>query len=230
MYQCPICKDRAWLYVNDGNGEAKFIESGGGLKTMIVPCDCREGVNAERRKRYLERIDGLTPEERQIRFGDVENIPHADQIFEMADQRRGIITLSGPPGTGKTTMLICCVNDARRRNVTSVYATMTDLLDYLRRAYAPDSDLAFDSRWDLLVRCEVLALDEIDEFNATSWAMERFLRLIDERWRNMNRCLTICATNRKLMLLPEKIYSRLSDGRALQIQTNGPDMRPYLQR
>lgn len=220
-----------WLYANDGAGEARWIPGGaaGGLQTEIVRCDCQTGSDVARRKRYMERIDGLTPQERMVRFETLQPTPYLHQIAEATDKRRGMITLSGPPGSGKTTMLICAVNDARVRNVPAVYTTMTDLLDYLRRAYAPDADLAFDSRWDLLVRCEVLALDEIDEFNATAWAMERFLRLIDERWRNIDRRLTLCATNQKVQLLPDKISSRLSDGRALQIRTGGPDMRRFLE-
>jgi hypothetical protein len=98
---------------------------------------------------------------------------------------------------------------------------MTDLLDYLRAAYNPDNrELSFDSRWDLLVRAEVLALDELDEFNTTPWAMERFLRLIDERWRNMQTRLTLLATNSALSQLPPKVASRLRDGRALVVLKN----------
>ena len=112
--------------------------------------------------------------------------------------RRGIVTLTGKPGSGKSALLMCAVNEAREANVPAVYTTVTDLLDYLRAAYAPGADVSFDSRWDLLVGCEVLALDELDELNSTPWAMERFLRLMDERWRNMDRRLTLCATNSRI--------------------------------
>ncbi len=88
-------------------------------------------------------------------------------------------------------------------------------------------DWAFDARWDLLIRAEVLALDELDEFNTTPWAMERFMRLMDERWRAMDSRLTLCATNSRINALPEKVASRLRDGRAQIVETAGSDQRPY---
>lgn len=124
-------------------------------------------------------------------------------------------------------MLIAAVNAAREAGILAVYTTITDLLDYLRQAYAPNTTLDFDGRWDLLIRCQVLALDELDEFNTTPWAMERFLRLIDERWRAMDQGLTLCATNSRLNSLPEKVASRLRDGRAYVFELTGADMRPY---
>ena len=137
-----------------------------------------------------------------------------------------MVTLSGPTGTGKSTLLICAVNTAREANIPSVYVTVSDLLDYLRAAYNPERrDLSFDGRWDLLVSAEVLAPDELDEFNSTPWAAERFLRLIDERWCNMQTLLTMLATNSGLSRLPPKVASRLGDGRASVWTLGGEDMR-----
>lgn len=151
----------------------------------------------------------------------------ARQVQEATMRRRGIVTLTGKPGTGKSSVLIAAVNAARELGVPAVYTTVTDLLDYLRQAYAPNTNLDFDARWDLLIRAEVLALDELDEFNTTPWAMERFLRLIDERWRAMDTCLTLCATNSRINSLPEKVASRLRDGRGYIFELKGADMRPY---
>jgi DNA replication protein DnaC len=138
-----------------------------------------------------------------------------------------MVTLIGKPGVGKSTLMHCAVNAARDANVPAVYSTVTDLLDYLRQAYNPNVEVTFDARWDTLLRCEVLALDELDEFSTTAWAMERFLRLIDERWRAMDRCLTICATNSRLNLLPPKVTSRLNDVRSHVIEMGGDDLRRY---
>lgn len=184
----------------------------------------------ERRRAYLLRVDGLTPRERGLTFADLQggaNDTILRQMQESLARRRGMLTLTGKPGTGKSSILVATVNAAREAGILSVYTTITDLLDYLRQAYAPNAQLDFDGRWDLLVRAEVLALDELDEFNTTPWAMERFLRLIDERWRAMDRCLTLCATNSRLNSMPEKVASRLRDGRGYVFELKGADMRPY---
>lgn len=221
-YTCFRCKDQGWIVSDVPVGNKDFGKA--------TRCPCQTGNDFERRRSYLHRIDGLSPAERAISFGDLEggdNDTILRQVQEAASRRRGLITLTGKPGTGKSSMLISAVNAARDANVPAVYTTITDLLDYLRQAYAPGSQLDFDDRWDLLIRCEVLALDELDEFNTTPWAMERFLRLIDERWRAMDRTLTLCATNSRLSAMPEKVASRLRDGRGYVFDLKGADMRPY---
>lgn len=195
-----------------------------------IRCECQYDNDIEKRRNYLLRIDGLNPSERALRFADLQmgsNEAPLQRVMEATRRRRGIITLTGKPGTGKSSMLIAAVNEAREANVPAVYTTVTDLLDYLRQAYAPNTELSFDARWDLLLRAEVLALDEVDEFNTTPWAMERFLRLMDERWRNLDRVLTLCATNSRINAMPEKVASRLRDGRAMVVELTGADMRPY---
>lgn len=227
VYKCFMCRDMGWLYGVDHKGEVIWNNG----HPPIVRCKCQTGQDSERRRRYLLRIDGLNPSERQKRFDDLVRHEYNGAAIRLVESclewRRGIVTLTGGPGTGKSTLLMCAVNQARESNVTAVYTTVTDLLDYLRQAYAPNTDLNFDARWDTLIRCEVLALDELDEFNTTPWAMERFLRLIDERWRAMDRCLTLCATNARLNSLPEKVASRLRDGRAHVAEMKGVDMRQY---
>lgn len=230
VYRCNECKDMGWLYQTDHNGDVLWEPGAGGQRTAIVRCSCQLGKDQERRAAYLLRIDGLTPGERQVRFAELVRDYNPDAIARVENattMRRGIITLTGKPGCGKSALLMCAVNGARDANVPAVYSTVTDILDYLRAAYAPGADVSFDSRWDLLVGCEVLALDELDEFNSTPWATERFLRLMDERWRNMDRRLTLCATNARVNSLPEKVSSRLRDGRAQVIEMQPRDMRRY---
>jgi len=233
-YKCPICKDRGWLVAADKNGEVIWEPGPGGRQVRLVRCSCQSGQDSGWRQAYLQRIDGLTPTERKLSFADLirtQNHQAIERIEAVTSERRGLVTLTGKPGTGKSTLLMCAVNAAREIGVPAVYTTMTDLLDYLRAAYNPNhAELAFDGRWQLLTTCEILALDEIDEFSGTAWAMERFLRLIDDRWRAIDNNLTLCATNSRLNALPGKVASRLRDGRAEVIETQGADMRPYQKR
>jgi DNA replication protein DnaC len=195
-------------------------------------CECRKGVDDARRRKYLEQMDGLRGGEREITFEKLmvtdENYDAVDAIATAVEYRRGLVTLMGGPGTGKSTLLFCAVNALREAHIPSVYTTVTDLLDYLRSAFNPNQPPSdtFARRWELLIDVKVLALDELDEFSATAWAEERFQRLIDERWRSMGDKLTLLATNVSLDRLPDKVASRLRDGRASIIHMGGRDMRP----
>jgi len=195
-------------------------------------CDCQKGVDDARRRKYLEQMDGLRGAEREISFEKLiitdDNYPAVNAIVDAVENRRGMVTLTGGPGTGKSTLLFCAVNALREAHIPSVYTTVTDLFDYLRSAFNPNQPPAesFAHRWELLIDVKVLALDELDEFSATPWAEERFQRLIDERWRSLDEKLTLLATNVNLDRLPQKVASRLRDGRSAIVQMGGRDMRP----
>lgn len=190
-------------------------------------CTCRASEDAAKRASFLEQIDGLTTEERTYTFNGFIVAPGNQAAYTAvvgaAGRGCGMVTLHGLPGRGKTYLLISAVNDARSRKVPAVYTTMTTLLDHLKRAFDPKKDSeGFDRRWELLVNADVLAIDEIDEFNTTEWAMERFLRLVDERWRRMGKVLTLFATNTELRNLPEKVESRVRDIRGAVVEVSSP--------
>lgn len=199
----------------------------------VFPCACRTQGLLDRQYRRLQAIDGLTPTERRLRFSglhvDDDNRGAYEAIVYALSRKRGIVTLYGKPGRGKTTLLIAAVNEAREANIPAVYARVSDVLDYLRSAYDPDREreLSADERWRLLITADLLALDELDQFKTTPWAMEKFLALIDERWRNMDRTVTLLAGNTALANLPEKVTSRLQDRRAHIFHLAGIDMRRF---
>lgn len=210
-----------WVYHDVSNSHPEFGKA--------FRCECQTGQDDRKRQRYLLGIDGLTADDRQRHFEDFEVKPgnkHAyHAILDAIIKRRGFITLEGSWGLGKTELLICAVNKARDAGIPAVYTTTAALLDYLRSAYKPGVELDVDQRWELLISVEVLAVDELEKFNATEWALERFSRLVDERWRRMGRLLTLFATNAKIAALPGDVQSRMEDGRAEIIKLTGVDMR-----
>lgn len=222
-YTCHVCKDMGWVYRTDNPRHPDFGRA--------FQCECRHEDNERRRREYLLRIDGLSAEERRRDFRHFQITEgNAKAFYAVTDGvavRHGIITLTGPWGLGKTELLICAINAARSANIPAVYTTTAGLLDYLRQAYKPGVELDIDQRWELLVNAEVLAIDELEKFNATEWAKERFCRLIDERWRRIGKTLTLFATNEPIERLPGDVQSRIADGRAQVITVIGSDMRPF---
>lgn len=213
-----------WLHLDRPLGHPEFGK--------IVKCPCQTEADTAKRRAWLMEIDGLKPHEREYRFellaGRDESQAALNTVAKAVIDRRGMVSLTGAPGTGKSTLLMCAVNAAREVNIPSIYTTMSDLLAYLRSAFNPKRPQArnFDASWNLLLSAEVLAVDELDEFSTTEWATERLMRLIDERWRSMGDRLTLLATNAPLARLPPKVASRLSDGRGAVVEIAGKDMRP----
>lgn len=192
---------------------------------------------ARRRRAYLEKIDGLKPQERTLTLTDYRTARHnrsaVAAVKERAAVGAGLVTVYGAYGVGKTALLMAAVNECRQRDWTSVYTTVADLLGWLRAAFDPNverdpEDQSFERRWALLVGCRCLALDELTAFSVTPWAAERFERLIDERWRTMGETLTLCAFNAdgdSKTNLPGVVESRLRDRRATWVEIGGVDMR-----
>lgn len=222
-------------------------------------CDCELGQRAQRfyaeragnplgrqlaeeagrrRVAYLQKIDGLKEHERAIGLGDFAANRHNREaigaVAAAVAQRRGLITLWGPFGTGKTGLMMAAVNGCRSADLAALYRTTADALAWLRGGFDQSArdgeDFSYDKRWQLLTHAPCLALDEMTAFSVTPWAAERFERLIDERWRSMGELLTICAFNAggaELMQtgLPAVVESRLRDRRAQWIHMGGMDMR-----
>lgn len=214
-----------WVYHTDNPKSKDFGKA--------FPCECKAADFTERRRLYLIGIDGLQADDRNHEFERFQitdgNRRAYEVVTDAVTKRKGMITLTGAWGLGKTELLTCAVNTARNAGIPAVYATTAHLMDYLRQAYKPGAELDIDERWNLLTSAEVLAVDELEKFNTTEWALERFSRLIDERWRAMGSLLTLFATNAKLERLPGDVFSRLQDGRAQVVKMAGPDMRPFNQ-
>jgi len=189
---------------------------------------------AARRTAYLEKIDGLKHDERGLTLDRYRvsryNRKAVDAVREGVERRAGLITVYGAFGVGKSALLMAAVNEMRGRDQTAVYTTVADLLSWLRAAFDPaverdPEDQSFARRWDLLVNCRCLALDELTAFSITPWAEERFERLIDQRWRSLGDKLTLCAFNGDVANLPGMVESRLRDRRAALVEIAGIDMR-----
>lgn len=213
---CELCKGNGW-YVRD-------VKLGHPDFGRAITCTCQEDKRKAAMQRKLETLDGLTRREREHTFETIETVGAQERaVAILRDALNGIFVLHGNPGAGKSHLLHCTVNQARAFGRVAVYTTTTDLLDYLRATFNPRHEEVFEERWAMLISCEVLCIDELDEFSATDWAKERFLRLIDERWRKRDDLLTVVALNTDPDLMLPKVASRLIQGRVLRLKTS--DMR-----
>ena len=213
--ECPRCHDAGWLQTGE-------FEHG---RTVMVRCGCRAESDANR----LAQIDGVLDHEREIAFSDfvlTKSLqPVMPTLLEAVRRRAGFITMYGADtGTGKSALLKAAVNAGRKRNLQAAYRRLSKLLQELRNQYGNEDDGDFQARWDILIDADILAVDEIEKWNPTAWAVERFDELIDDRYRRLDTHLTLLAGN-SIDHLEQHNRSRLHDLNARLYYIEGVDVR-----
>ena len=153
-------------------------------------------------ERFSLRKDELSPEE-------VENLRNALELARnYAEHPDGWLVFIGENGTGKTHLAAAIANDRQMRGQPAIFITVPDLLDYLRAAYSPTSQISFDKRFDEVRRAPLLILDDLGLESSTPWAREKLYQLINYRF-NM-RLPTVFTTVYPLDKLDPRVRSRMA--------------------
>ena len=234
---CHRCNDNGWLTMVDNNGYQIYLDG----KPKLIRCLCMRPEDEERRAKQLLEIDGLLDNEREIRFENIEignaNDPNNPYrlIYEAvhhSQSPRGFFVMSGTPGSGKTTLMIAAINEARNKKYASLYVVLKQVLDHLREAYKPGSVISYDGRWELLTNgATVLAIDEFGFDNERPWTMAQLEDLVDSRWRQRHEKMTMFATNLtrdNIATMSEKIASRLFGEATIKLNLGKVDLRKYV--
>lgn len=140
------------------------------------------------------------------------------------------LCILGDFGSGKTHLAASIANDLHERGKDVMFTTVTDLLDYLRVAFDPQSRSRFDKRFHSIVNIPVLILDDLSTASATPWAKEKLFQIIENRYiAKSPTVITASDTIEKLERTAPRIVTRVLDRRICEVYALD-EVRSYIYR
>ena len=200
---------------------------------QLFACECKQRrYDAERFTRFLRMsnlgslaevtFDSLfTPT--QDGSGNTRLAQALETGRMYAERPSGWLAIIGPSGTGKTHLAAAVATEAIRRGVPAFFITVADLLDHLRSAYAPTSEVTYDELFDQVKRVPLLVLDDLGRHSATPWAEEKLSQILGHR--HNSRAATVITTDLPLDALDEGLRTRLQDTSMVTLLQTGQPRR-----
>jgi DNA replication protein DnaC len=223
---CPRCQGAGFVRVEVPLGDPGFGKP--------VPCECKERQIEERRRLDLRRVSSLDPfQEKRFETFD-PSVAGMREAYEVArayaESPEGWLVLSGPTGVGKTHLAAAIANYHLAEGNSVFFSIVPELLDHLRAAFAPTSEMPYDELFDRVRESGLLVLDDLGAENSTAWATEKLFQLMNYRYNY--RMPTVITTNaRYFSQLDERLRSRLSDiGLVRQCVIKAQDYREHRTR
>jgi DNA replication protein DnaC len=203
---CPYCGGAGYVRQDVPLGEPGFGKP--------VPCVCKERELEARRRSDLQAFSSLDPFTGKTFASFDPAIAGLREAFDaaraFAADPQGWLVLSGAHGVGKTHLAAAVANVHLEAGNPVFFSIVPDLLDHLRAAFAPTSEMPYDALFDRIREAGLLVLDDLGAENSTAWATEKLFQLINYRYNY--RMPTVITTNTRLISqMDERIRSRLSD-------------------
>ena len=137
---------------------------------------------------------------------------------EFAEKPEGWIIFVGPAGSGKTHLAAAIGNYRTGLGTPPLFITVSDLLDYLRATFSPDSKIRYDRRFEEFKSAPMLILDDLGTQSQSAWAQEKLFQLLNHRY-NLESPTVITISVNSLSGIDTRIQSRLADSHVCEYYT-----------
>lgn len=202
---CSICRGAGWLTKAVRYGDPDFGK--------LFPCRCKQAELAQKHADHLAQASSLDAFRTKTFAGFQLRVPGVQRAYQQARaftrQPIGWLGLFGPYGCGKTHLAAAIANELLAHQVPVQFVVVPDLLDHLRSAFAPDSTVSYDQRFDAVKQVPVLILDDLGTESSTPWAKEKLYQLVNHRYNA--QLPTVFTSNIRIEQLDPRIASRMHD-------------------
>ena len=162
--------------------------------SRVIPCRCTQEARDKERQTHLLSysnlgsltrftFDNLLP---QGRSGNPINQEQFTRAYEAAKAfahgPKGWLILAGPSNCGKTHLAAAIANERISQGHLAFFISTPDLLDRLRSAYSPGSEIPYDEFFDQVRGAPLLVLDDLGAQTSTPWAKEKLDQLLNYRF------------------------------------------------
>ena len=218
---CPICKGGGFVHPRLSNGKPDY--------SRVTACRCVKIAAEKDQESRLQKYSNLgalvdCTFESIIKSGISGDIARQElftKAFEAAKQyavdAQGWFILIGPSGSGKTHLAASIANERIKQGKPAFFQTVPELLDHLRSAFSPESEMAYDELFNKVCNAPFLILDDLGVQASTAWAKEKLDQLFNYRFTH--ELPTVITTSTPIDELDERIRTRLSSPRG---QTASP--------
>jgi len=212
---CAVCQGAGYLRYDVPVDDPRFGQ--------LVICECTRAELDQRRQRslleksQLALLQHFTFEKWLVKFPKDPPRNSPDFAFNVARTYTETLSFGGLPwlflfgtkGTGKTHLAAAIGNERIARGQPAIFMVASDLLDHLRAAYSPNSDITYDDLFESLRNTPLLILDDLGMQTATSWAREKLFQLINHRYNR--RLPTVITMNIEAEEIDPRLWSRIND-------------------
>ena len=230
---CPICKGAGILYARREDGSVDY--------GSVIGCECKREERERERRKFLLKYCELPFGSEKLTFDTFDldkrwpSLAEAKKVaLELAEETTDIrwLTLMGEVDCGKTHLAIAICRKWLERSKPARYVLVPLMFEELRSGYNKEGEQSYDTKLQLLMRVDLLVLDDLGAQVPTPWAMEKLMMIIDHR--SVNGLPLVVTTNKKLTQLPgddeNRIGSRLMRFPASKrITIEAPEYRTWRQ-
>jgi DNA replication protein DnaC len=212
---CQICQGGGFVHPRLPSGKPDY--------TRAIPCRCvkveKEREQENRLQKYsnlgalnannFETISQTGLSGDNINQGLFKNAMEAAKTY--AAEPRGWFILVGPSGSGKTYLAAAIANERIKNGFPAFFQTVPDLLDHLRSAFAPESEMSYDELFTKVCNAPLLVLDDFDIKQSKEWAKEKLYQLLNHRF--IHELPTVITSTLSVDSMDDRTRTRLSNPR-----------------